>query len=292
MTDKPQNIQPEPKQQIEQFTNTYPQDLETRKNWYSTIAQTYNYIRPRYPQEIINESLNIAKLPENATILEIGCGPGIATLPYAKLGLNLGFNIIALEPSLPTCEIAKQNLANYPHVEFLQTTLEEFTPPENIKFDAVLAANSWHWLNPEIAHDKTFELLKNNGVLILLWNMTPQLNYHLYQNIQQLYQTYTPSLDKYETMAYQQQIIANWADNTVKSGNFTHLNTQTIICRHDYTIDDYLLLLSTFTPYLKLNSEIRNSLFTALKSQINNYTPENIEVMYISGCQIFQKVIQ
>ncbi|MBD2138620.1 class I SAM-dependent methyltransferase [Anabaena sp. FACHB-1237] len=287
MTDKPQNIQAKINQQVELFINTYPQELETRKNWYSNIAQTYNYIRPSYPQNIINQGLSIAKLPENANILEIGCGPGIATLPYAKLG----FNILALEPSLPACEIAKQNLANYPHVQFLQTTLEEFTPQKITTFDAVLAANSWHWLNPEIVYNKTADLLRNNGILILLWNMTPQLNYHLYQNIEEIYQIYAPSLAKYETIEHQKQIIASWKENTLKSEKFTHLNTQIIIYKKNYTIDDYLLLLSTFTPYLKLNSEIRNSLFISLKAKIETYYQRNIEVTYVSAGQLFQKVI-
>ncbi len=75
---------------FEQIQNTYKNyrddySLEQRKNWYSKVADAYNKTRPRYPQKLINRTVEIANLSKNTQILEIGCGPGTATTEFAKL---------------------------------------------------------------------------------------------------------------------------------------------------------------------------------------------------------------
>ena len=91
--------------ELEILKNLYSQDLETRKNWYSHVAETYNKFRPRYPQEIINGAVEVAQLSSKANILELGCGPGNATLAFAQLG----FSMICLEPNLAACNLARKN---------------------------------------------------------------------------------------------------------------------------------------------------------------------------------------
>jgi tRNA G46 methylase TrmB len=80
------------KQTIINYSST---DLEQRKNWYSPAAEAYNKARPRYPQELIKQVVEIAQLSTNSKILEVGCGPGTATVGIAPLGCS----IICLEPN-------------------------------------------------------------------------------------------------------------------------------------------------------------------------------------------------
>lgn len=125
---------------------------------YSAVADAYNKARPRYPKELISRVLELAQLPSTANILEIGCGPGTATTAFAQLG----FSMICLEPSQQACQLAQQNCATYPDVEIVNTTFEEWElQPE--KFNAVLAATSFHWVPPEIRHPKAAAALQDNG---------------------------------------------------------------------------------------------------------------------------------
>jgi SAM-dependent methyltransferase len=269
---------------IKFLKNLYSQDLETRKNWYSQVAEAYDKFRPSYAQAIINSAIEIAKLPINANILELGCGPGKATLDFAKLG----FCITCLEPSLAACNLARKNCAVYPQVEIQQTTFEEWElKPE--KFDAVLAATSFHWINPEFGNLKIAQALRKNGVLILLWNMTPQPEYKLYQSFQQIYQKYAPSLDRYEHIETQQEIVKALGQKAIDSGKFKNIGSQAVVCQLNYSPDDFLLLLSTYTPYLKLDSKTRTCLFTALRQKIADEHRENIQITYISACQVMTK---
>jgi SAM-dependent methyltransferase len=270
--------------EMEILKNLYAQDLETRKNWYSQVAEAYNKFRPRYPQEIINGAVEVAQLDSNAQILELGCGPGNATLAFAQLG----FAMICLEPSLAACNLARQNCEIYSQVEILQTTFEEWEL-EPGKFDAVLAATSFHWINPEFGNLKIAEALRNDGALILLWNMTPQPEYEVYQSFQEIYQKYAPSLDRYEDIETQKEIVQALGQKAIDSGKFQNLVSKQVVCKVNYDINDFLLLLSTYTPYLKLDIETRNCLFTKIRKKIENNYGGNIEITYISAFQVAKK---
>jgi hypothetical protein len=66
-------------------------DLEQRKNWYSPAAEAYNKARPRYPEALIQQVVEIAQLGADSNILEVGSGPATATVAFAPL--------VCLEPN-------------------------------------------------------------------------------------------------------------------------------------------------------------------------------------------------
>jgi len=173
-------------------------------------------------------------------------------------------------------------------VEIQQTTFEEWEL-EPGKFDAVLAATSFHWINPKSGNIRIAEALKNDGALILLWNMTPQPEYGIYQSFREIYQKYAPFLDRYEDIKTQKQIVENLGKIAINSGRFKNLVSEQIVCKANYYIDDFLLLLSTYTPYLKLDIETRNCLFIELRKKIQNNLGGNIQITYISAFQVAKK---
>jgi tRNA G46 methylase TrmB len=71
-------------------------DLEQRKRWYSPAAVAYNEARPRYPQALMGRAIATAGLSADSRVLEIGCGPGTATVALAPLGCEL----LCLEPNV------------------------------------------------------------------------------------------------------------------------------------------------------------------------------------------------
>lgn len=165
---------------------------DRRKNWYSEVADAYNKTRPRYPQAIIDRAIELAELPPSANILEIGCGPGIATVPFAELG----FSMLCLEPSQSAFQLARQNCAAYPSVRIQNLTFEEWElEPE--KFNAVLAATSFHWVSPEIRYQKTAAALQDRCALMLLWNAGVLPSDEVDLILDEVYQIHAPSLAEY-----------------------------------------------------------------------------------------------
>ncbi len=177
--------------------------LESKKSWYDDAAVAYDRTRPRYPQTQRDRIIELTNLPPNATVLELGCGPGIATVDFA----SLGYSMVCLEPSKEAYKLAQKNCQSYSNVQIINTTFEEWELT-NQKFDAVLAATSFHWITPKIRHIKTAKSLKDNGWLILLWNTPPQLEYEAYQLLEPIYQKYAPNI-LYETIEnYQENLNA------------------------------------------------------------------------------------
>ncbi|MBW4562776.1 MAG: class I SAM-dependent methyltransferase [Mojavia pulchra JT2-VF2] len=266
-----------------QVADTYT--LEQRKNWYSEVANAYNRLRPRYPQKLIGRAVELAQLPADAIILEVGCGPGIATTAFAELG----FSMICLEPSQEACQLARNNCAQYANVEIKNTLFEEWEL-EAERFNAVLAATAFHWVPPEIGYPKTAAALQDNGSLILLWNMTPQPQYEVYQVLNEVYQIHAPSVARYETSETQAKILQGFGQAVIDSGLFKGLVSEHLMCSVTYRTDDYLSLLSTYSPYLALNPQKRNSLFEDLRQVIENNFAGSIQISYLSAFHVAQKI--
>lgn len=258
---------------------------QQRKNWYSEVAEAYNQTRPRYPQALINRAVELAQLPPDAVILEIGCGPGNATTAFAQMG----FSMVCLEPSPKLCEIAQQNCLQYPSVEIVNRSFEEWQL-ETEKFHTVLAATSFHWVSPEVGYAKAADALKADGSLILLWNMTPQPQYEVYEAFQEIYQNQAPTLGRYENSETQHQQIRRFGKAVIDSGLFKGLLSEELPCELTYSVDDYLTLLSTLSPYIALDFQQRNSLFSGLREVLAKHSINHITVSFLSAFHIAQKV--
>ncbi|MEH2182581.1 class I SAM-dependent methyltransferase [Nostoc sp.] len=270
------------KQAIISYSST---DLKQRKHWYSPAAEAYNQARPCYPQNLISQVVELVQLSTDSKILEVGCGPGTATVGIAQLGCS----VICLEPNPDFFRLAQQNCQPYSNVEIQNTSFEEWEL-KPFEFDAVLAASSFHWISPEVGYPKAANALKENGYLILLWNKELQPSYEVYQSLSQVYQLHTPSLDRYEDQKTQEHILRQLGNMSIDSGQFKNLRTGQVISEVTYTVDEYLTLLNTYSPYIKLDPETKESLFLGLRRCIEDNFGGSLQLSYISAFHIAQKV--
>ncbi len=209
--------------------------MEERKAWYDPVAQAYDQARPRYPAEILDRAIALAPLKPGMRLLEIGCGPGIATTALAERG----FALVGLEPSRAAWERARHHCADYDQVELLNANFEEW-PLEPGAFDAVVAP------------------------------------------MQPVYAQYAPELVCCEDRVRQEgQLRELGAAATTGQGNelglFEEVGFERVDCDRRYTIDGYLTLLSTLSPYLVLEAEKRAALFTALASVLRQTSGDGVQ---------------
>ena len=262
----------------------YDQDLEKRKNWYSQVADAYNRARPRYHQNLVNRVIELASLSPEKRILELGCGPGIATTAFAKTGCS----IVGLEPNQKFCQLARQNCATYPNVEIINTTFEDWELEGEI-FNAVLAATSFHWIFSEVKYQKAADGLPEHGHLILLWNTPPQPTLQIWQLLDEVYDLHAPLLARYEDIKVHQQNLRKFSKDVVDSGFFIDLASEEFVSQVNYSIDDYLALLSSLSPYMALKKEKRDGLFISLRESLEKICGDSIPTSYLSIFQIFAK---
>ncbi len=255
-----------------------------RDSWYSNVAKAYDRTRPRYSDRLITRLKDVVGLQPDKKILEIGCGPGIASLELAKMGVQS----IGIEPSLSACEIAREKCANYANIEFINSTFENCTLAEK-QFDAVIATTSFHWVTPEIRTKKSASVLKDDGYLVLLWNTPPELNAEERKILTPAYQTHLPELISTESLQDHRRNLAKFGKEIIDSGYFQDLETEEIILNVVYTVEEYLTLLTTLSSYIRLETSLRNTLLEELRKILEAQYGDRLELSYLSMMQIAQK---
>ena len=264
----------------------YGRDLEQRKHWYSPAAEAYFRARPRYPQELVDQVVEIAQISSSSTLLEIGCGPAIATPEFAALGCPM----VCVEPNPDFYRLAQQVCEPYPNVELQNCSFEEWElEPET--FDAVIAASSFHWIPPEIGCPKAAAALRPEGHLILLWNKELQPRYEVYQQLSEIYQTHAPSLHRpYEDSDAQAAILHELGQMAIDSGYFKDMVSGQMEVEVTYSIDQYLQLLNTYSPYLKLEAQQKQRLFAGLRQVLEKdsmqQNGDRLQLSYVSAFHI------
>jgi SAM-dependent methyltransferase len=134
-------------------------------------AAAYDRTRPVAPAHVFDELVALAGLAPGAAIVEIGPGTGQATRPLAERGLR----IVALELGQQLAARARSNLAALPQVEVIGTAFEAWDPGP-ARFDAVVACNSFHWIDPETRFARAAAVLRPGGRLAVLatpWVVPP-----------------------------------------------------------------------------------------------------------------------
>jgi SAM-dependent methyltransferase len=271
--------------EILNWYQTFTPEPAQRKSWYSSVAQTYDRVRPKYAPTFLTRVVEIAKIPDNGRILEVGCGPGTATLSLAKMG----YSVVALEPSLEVCEVARQNVAADPHVEIINTSFEEWEPVDR-EFDAIVAATSWHWVAPENKYQKAAAALKNTGTLVLLWNTTMMPPLAIFENLAEIFRQYLPAFAEYKDRDREVYELTIFADAAIESGLFGKLQTECRVNEVNYAIDDYLQLLTTYSPCIALSPDLRHELLEGLRAVLVQNCGSQIQLSYQSVFHVLTKI--
>jgi SAM-dependent methyltransferase len=120
-------------------------------------AERYDRARPGYPVPLVQRIMAAAPGPE---LLDVGCGTGIASRLFRDAGCRvLGIDVdsrmaAAARDSGIQCEVAK---------------FEEWDPAGRV-FDTLIAAQTWHWIDPSAGAAKAAAVLRPGGRLALFWN--------------------------------------------------------------------------------------------------------------------------
>ncbi|MEL6853592.1 MAG: class I SAM-dependent methyltransferase [Cyanobacteria bacterium J06607_13] len=241
----------------------------TRQQWYNAVAPTYLWARAHYPDEIIDRTVAKADLSPGNSLLEIGCGPGVATAPFAARGLIM----TCVEPSPAACKLAQKVGSDRGQVKVINTTFEAYDLAGQ-QFDAVLAATSFHWVSPEVACKKSAAALKLGGNLILLWSTPPQMNKEICDDLQSVYAQHGLSdlgEKQWRSQTYYQENFETFAKTLTTSGYFA--STPIDITQHQgsYSIEKYLALLSTLSDYIALPAKTRADLMQSLHQRLRQH---------------------
>jgi SAM-dependent methyltransferase len=149
---------------------------------FDQVASLCDVVRPDYPAALFDDVMSEASLAEGDAILEVGCGTGKATLGLARCG----FPVLATDPGQSLLQIARGHLAPFPNVRFERAAFEAW-PMQREAFALVIAAQSWHWIEPEIAFARAAEALVPDGMLAVFGNVPVGLSTDLFNAFKDIY---------------------------------------------------------------------------------------------------------
>ncbi|MGK5682874.1 class I SAM-dependent methyltransferase [Actinoplanes sp. URMC 104] len=130
---------------------------------FDEVPELYDRVRPGYPDELFADLVAVTGLGAGSAALEVGCGTGQATRSLAALG----WRVTALEPGAGLAAVARRRLAGRGEVELVPSTFEDWDN-RGKRFDVLVAAQSWHWVDPAVAERRVPELLRPGGWTALL----------------------------------------------------------------------------------------------------------------------------
>lgn len=227
--------------------------MDTQRTEHGSVfdgaAAFYDRVRPGYPPDAIRDAVRLAGLTNDSRVLEVGCGTGQATLPLA----HHGFHIVALEPGPSLARIAQARLAGFPNVELVLERFETFVA-EPASFDAVVAATSFHWLDPEDRVQRAAGLVRPGGALVLLSNVQRLTFGEFFERVQDVYRAHVPEWPARQQSATWERIPLQIEDVEAQD-LFVTETVRTYDWRIAYTRDRYLELLRTFSDHRSLGEE-------------------------------------
>jgi SAM-dependent methyltransferase len=132
---------------------------ERRRTSFDAMAEEYEAARPGYPEALLREVL--ARTGARR-VVEVGAGTGQATLPLARLGCE----VVALEPGPRLAAILRRKAAELPRVRVVETPFEAWEPDDSGRRDLVLAAQSFHWVDPAVRYAAAARAAPHLAVLV------------------------------------------------------------------------------------------------------------------------------
>jgi SAM-dependent methyltransferase len=117
-------------------------------------AEGYDRARPGYPGALV---ARIVAGSPGLDVLDVGCGTGIAARQFQAAGCT----VLGVEPDARMAGFARSRGLAVEGATF------EAWDPHGRTFDAVIAAQSWHWVDPVTGPAKAATVLRPGGRLAI-----------------------------------------------------------------------------------------------------------------------------
>lgn len=234
---------------------------------FGTDAQRYDRARPGYPDELVARVVAGSPGPD---VLDVGTGTGIAARQFQAAGCV----VLGVEPD--------ERMAGLARARGLATDVATFEDwqPSGRTFDAVIAAQSWHWVDQLVGTEKAAEVLRPRGRLAVFG--------HVYEPPAEVAEPFAAALRRVvpdlpfngrpagDPLALYEAGYQKVADTIRETGQFEEPELWRFDWERQYTRDQWLDLLPTTGGLTSLptdkTAEILDAVGAAVDSMGGRFT--------------------
>lgn len=234
---------------------------------FDNVASLYDAARPGYPASLFDDVIAEAGLASGERVLEVGSGTGKATEGFARRGLP----VLALEPGAQMIAVAKQALAAFAKVQFVQTTFEAWTSTER-DFGLIAAAQSWHWIDPSSAFRQAARMLKPHGLLAVFGNVPVGVPAPLEDALRRIFAQRLPGAPPTISGAMAHYLPSGpFASSFDASRLFEPVLHRQYAWRWPHTTESFIAHQRTLSGFLVMPSDLREAILSDAAGAIDAY---------------------
>ena len=197
-------------------------------------AERYDRTRPAYPDALVARIVAAMPGPE---VLDVGAGTGIEARQFQAAGAT----VLGIEPDERMADVARARGLDVEVATF------ETWEPGGRTFDAVIAGQSWHWVDPATGPAKAAEVLRPAGRLAVfghVFDPPPEVAEALAAGLQRVAPD-APVAGPGQALKLNQAMFANFAERIRAADAFTEPEQWSFDWEQRYSGDEWLDLLPT-----------------------------------------------
>ena len=238
---------------------------DARRLAFGRVAEQYDLVRPSYPEAMIDDLIAAGPITPPGRLLDVGAGTGKLT----RLLAERGFGVLALEPSPSMASVAQRHCAEFPLVDVAMTDFEHWRGQE--RFGALVSAQAWHWITPELRYRLAARALTPGGVLAAIWTFPDWGPCQLRDALREVYRSTAAELTADFPMhpdSRPTSLASDWEAEIHSSEGFAHPQVITYPWTCTYSAREYVELVGTHQDHILLEASDRARLFEAIKRTI------------------------
>ena len=250
----------------------------------------YDRVRPGYPDKLFDDLEAIVGLDEQSSVLEVGCGTGQATRSLATLGCS----VIGVEAGDGMAALARQRLDGFPKVEIETSTFEEWDD-RGRRFHLLLAAASWHWIDPAIGWRRAHDVLRPGGWMALIGNIVVRRpgDREVYAETAELHERFAPSNPGWRDPPFEEEVRETnegWGQVEDPGELFGPTVVRWYPSEQSFDGNGFADHLRSTSLYRSLDREVREPLLDAIAGHIRTKMGNRVRRRYLSVLRVGQRV--
>jgi SAM-dependent methyltransferase len=265
------------------------EDHRATARLFDEVPELYDRVRPTYPEDLFADLAEITGIHQSAPVLEVGCGTGQATQSLAAHG----YSVTAVEQGPGMIAVARQRLEGTPSVVLENSTFEDWDD-QGRRFDLLLAAASWHWVDPAVGWPKAHGVLRPGGWMALIGNTVVRRpgEAEMYAETADLHERYCPGNPDWGHPPLEDEVRATtqgWGMVEDPGPLFGPTTVKWYPAVQWVDGTGLADLLRTASIYRRLTAEVREPLLSAIAERIRTRLGDRVPRRYLAGLRAGQR---